>query len=263
MTHNPDRIPMRELERLTGFPRATILYYIKEGLLPEGEKTARNMAYYDSRFVANLWLIRTLKEQFKLSLPQIKELLHNKGNGIDLNLLLEVRNRLFKRLSTGIDQPPFKRQELLEKSGLSEEQLTFMEESQLVYPQYYGSEQENQQKIYHPDSLLVIRLVQQFTQLGIPNDALKEINAAIQNLIRVEMTVFSQNITLPMLRDVEFSIMFNTVQKTIELSQSLISLLHLHALYHQIGNDDNITESVKKTFAEWVLSTQSGEEIQS
>lgn len=77
------------------------------------------------------------------------------------------------------------------------------------------------------------------------------------------MTVFSQNITLPMLRDVEFSIMFNTVQKTIELSQSLISLLHLHALYHQIGNDDNITESVKKTFAEWVLSTQSGEEIQS
>jgi DNA-binding transcriptional MerR regulator len=54
------RIPMRELEKLTNFTRATINFYIREGLLPFPQKSARNMAYYDDEFVQKLEKIRLL-----------------------------------------------------------------------------------------------------------------------------------------------------------------------------------------------------------
>ena len=38
-------LKMKELMEATGVTKATILHYVKEGLLPEPVKTGRNMAY--------------------------------------------------------------------------------------------------------------------------------------------------------------------------------------------------------------------------
>ena len=48
------RLKMRDLERATGVGREAIRYYIREGLLPEPERTARNVAWYDESFVVPL-----------------------------------------------------------------------------------------------------------------------------------------------------------------------------------------------------------------
>lgn len=49
-----------ELSRATGVPVATIKYYLRERLLPEGRRTSATQAQYDDTHVARLRLIRAL-----------------------------------------------------------------------------------------------------------------------------------------------------------------------------------------------------------
>jgi len=49
-----------ELAKTTGVPVATIKYYLREGLLPEGERTSPTQAVYDERHAERLRVIRAL-----------------------------------------------------------------------------------------------------------------------------------------------------------------------------------------------------------
>ncbi len=69
------RLRMRELEARSGLSRETIRYYIAEGLLPEGEKTARNMAWYGAEHLRRLTLIQQLQEEHFLPLKAIRTIL--------------------------------------------------------------------------------------------------------------------------------------------------------------------------------------------
>jgi DNA-binding transcriptional MerR regulator len=66
---------MKDLERLTGVGREAIRFYIREGLLPEPERPARNVAYYDESFVERIRLIKRLQQQRFLPLEMIKGML--------------------------------------------------------------------------------------------------------------------------------------------------------------------------------------------
>ncbi len=66
---------MRELERRSGVGRETIRFYIREGLLPEPARAARNSASYSEAHVARLGLIKRLQEERFLPLAVIRGLL--------------------------------------------------------------------------------------------------------------------------------------------------------------------------------------------
>lgn len=51
---------MAQLSEATGVPVPTIKFYIRDGLLPRGESTARNQASYGPEHVARIRLIRAL-----------------------------------------------------------------------------------------------------------------------------------------------------------------------------------------------------------
>ena len=63
-----------ELAEVTGFPVATIKYYVREGLLPAGEKRAERLAEYDERHVSRLGLIRLLREVGGVPIEGLKRL---------------------------------------------------------------------------------------------------------------------------------------------------------------------------------------------
>ena len=44
-------LKISELAEGAGVPVATVRHYLREGLLPEGRKTSRNMAYYPAEMV--------------------------------------------------------------------------------------------------------------------------------------------------------------------------------------------------------------------
>lgn len=64
-----------ELSRRTGATIPTIKYYIREGLLPAGRRTAANQAEYDDTHVERIALIRALREVADLPIATIRETL--------------------------------------------------------------------------------------------------------------------------------------------------------------------------------------------
>lgn len=60
-----------ELSRHSGVPVGTIKYYIREGLLPAGERTAQTQAEYGPSHLARLELIRALREGADLSIATL------------------------------------------------------------------------------------------------------------------------------------------------------------------------------------------------
>lgn len=94
---NDGRLRMKDLCAETGLSRQAIHFYIQAGLLPEGDKTGRNMAWYGPAHVERLRLIRRLQEERLLPLKAIRALLA--GDTAELpeaqrNLLAEVGAQL-------------------------------------------------------------------------------------------------------------------------------------------------------------------------
>jgi DNA-binding transcriptional MerR regulator len=64
-----------ELSRRTGVPIPTIKYYLREGLVPAGERTGPNQAQYGEAHVKRLKLARALVEVGGLSIASAREAL--------------------------------------------------------------------------------------------------------------------------------------------------------------------------------------------
>jgi DNA-binding transcriptional MerR regulator len=88
---------MKDLCERTGLSRQAIHFYIQQGLLPEGRKTGRNMAWYGPEHVARLAQIRRLQEERCLPLKTIRALLDGETAHLDparRTLLAEVASRI-------------------------------------------------------------------------------------------------------------------------------------------------------------------------
>jgi DNA-binding transcriptional MerR regulator len=91
------RLRMKDLCNETGLSRQAIHFYIQAGLLPEGAKTGRNMAWYGTAHVERLRLIRELQEERLLPLKTIRALLAGDTEALpeaQRNLLAEVSSQL-------------------------------------------------------------------------------------------------------------------------------------------------------------------------
>ena len=88
-TETTDLLRMGELAEASGVPAPTIKHYLREGLLPEGTKTSRNMAYYPPEFVDRIRLIKRLQEERFMPLRAIKEVLDEGTDRAEALLALE------------------------------------------------------------------------------------------------------------------------------------------------------------------------------
>jgi DNA-binding transcriptional MerR regulator len=87
-------LKISELAEGAGVPVATVRHYLREGLLPEGRKTSRNMAYYPAEMVDRIRLIKLLQEERFMPLKVIRELLEREGGDPEaVRSLLEESDR--------------------------------------------------------------------------------------------------------------------------------------------------------------------------
>ncbi|MEY2942504.1 MAG: hypothetical protein RLY97_518 [Pseudomonadota bacterium] len=75
---------MRELEEKTGVNRETIRVYFREGLLPEPDRPARNVADYGEDHVRGILAVRKLQRESGMTLPQIRQVLNGEGTARSL-----------------------------------------------------------------------------------------------------------------------------------------------------------------------------------
>ena len=72
-------LKMKELVTLTDTAKSTILYYVKEGLLPEPQKPKPNLHLYDERCVEIIQFIKYLQNHFGSSIHELKAII-KEGN---------------------------------------------------------------------------------------------------------------------------------------------------------------------------------------
>src|SRR5438552_3532047 len=88
-------LKMAELSERTGVSAGTIRYYLREGLLGEGEdivRTSRNMAYYPVEYVERIALIKRLQQQRFMPLRVIKGALEEQPDRV--SALIELEDRI-------------------------------------------------------------------------------------------------------------------------------------------------------------------------
>jgi DNA-binding transcriptional MerR regulator len=121
---------MRELERLSGVGRETIRFYLKEGLLPEPERTGRNSAWYDARFLSRLRLIRELREKRFLPLQVIKAIVADDTPPPrdEVRTLLELDGRLFPAVDGAPPAEPERLGAVAKRTGLPAAEIRAMAE---------------------------------------------------------------------------------------------------------------------------------------
>jgi DNA-binding transcriptional MerR regulator len=121
---------MKDLCEQTGLPRQVIHFYIQQGLVPEGHKTGRNMAYYGEEHVRRVRLVRKLQHERFLPLKAIRALLDEQDAAFSpaqRRLLSEVQERLgFARRPAAV---PTLALPIVERLGLDRADLDDLAES--------------------------------------------------------------------------------------------------------------------------------------
>ena len=154
---------MKDLCSETGLSRQAIHFYIQAGLLPEGDKTGKNMAWYGPAHVERLRLIRRLQEERLLPLKTIRALLD--GNTDELpeaqrNLLAEVSSQLPAGFA-GTPARDLLVSDALDRYDVTADELEHMIELGLVTAQGTGNHRE-----LTGDAARLLDLWTQFRSLG-------------------------------------------------------------------------------------------------
>lgn len=116
---------MKDLSDASGLQRQAIHFYIKEGLLPPGAKSARNMAWYGPVHLERLHIIRRLQHERFLPLKAIRAILDGVSDAFSEEQRGFIRD--VKRHAATLRGPdrvtPVPVEALLATSGVSEGDL--------------------------------------------------------------------------------------------------------------------------------------------
>jgi DNA-binding transcriptional MerR regulator len=138
MSDERGRLKISELATEAGVPVATVRHYLREGLLPEGEKTSRNMAYYPPDLVERIRLIKQLQEERFMPLRVIKELLdRDDGDPELLRSRIETSERVFELALAG-EQERIPEAELAARSGVPGEVIRALADVGVIGPEEDG-----------------------------------------------------------------------------------------------------------------------------
>jgi DNA-binding transcriptional MerR regulator len=161
---------MKDVCALTGLPRQVIHFYIQQGLVPEGNKTGRNMAYYDESHVARIVLIRKLQHERFLPLKAIKAMLDEHEETFSpaqRRLLAEVKERLVGEARPRAARPATTRSApLLAIAGVGADDLADMVEIGL----FVTSEDDTGRTLVAKDDAWMIEMWGQLRAAGFTRD---------------------------------------------------------------------------------------------
>jgi DNA-binding transcriptional MerR regulator len=126
---------MKELARRSDLPRTTIQYYLREKLLPEPERTARNAAVYSEEHLEHLRLIQHLRSPAggRLPLAQVRRVLELVSEGVDVDLAIGLQRAV---LGEGLpDQTELMDlAEVVRRSGVEEAEVRRLVAASIVIP---------------------------------------------------------------------------------------------------------------------------------
>ncbi len=114
-------LKMKELMAQSDESKSTILFYIKEGILPKPQKPKPNVHLYDESCVQILKFIKYLQHNFSYSIAEIKAIFQD--NNFDFDGSFEMMVRSLELISGGRDSKWYSKKEFLSRLGMDEATL--------------------------------------------------------------------------------------------------------------------------------------------
>jgi len=152
-------LKMSELAERSGVSPGTIRYYLREGLLGEGEdvlRTSRNMAYYPPDYVERIVLIKRLQEERYMPLRVIKGAMREEPERV--RALIELEDRILERaLASAEANSRVSRKLVQERYGVPRIVLERLAEIGVLTPNQRG---------YDGDDLKIIEAIANFRAGG-------------------------------------------------------------------------------------------------
>jgi DNA-binding transcriptional MerR regulator len=226
-TQTKDRLKISELASAADVPVATVRHYLREGLLPEPEKTSRNMAYYPPELVDRIKLIKQLQEERFMPLKVIRELLDS-GNGDPerLRAQLELESRILERAFGG-ERSRTPAKEVRERYEMPKEVLDRLAELEVVTPDKRG---------YSASDVRIIEAISRFRAGGYDErigftvyDTLRY-KRALERLVEEEVGVLVERVASEMDPDRAMEL----IEAGAEPLQDLIAALHTKLLVAEL-----------------------------
>jgi DNA-binding transcriptional MerR regulator len=141
----PRLLKMSELAERSGVSPGTIRYYLREGLLGDGEdvvRTSRNMAYYPPEYVERIELIKRLQEERFMPLRVIKGALEDDPERV--HALIELEDRILERaLASAEDNSRVSRRGVQERYEVPRNVLERLAEIGVLTPNQRGYDRDD------------------------------------------------------------------------------------------------------------------------
>ena len=231
-----ERLKISELAAAAEVPVATVRHYLREGLLPEPEKTSRNMAYYPAELVERIRLIKQLQEERFLPLKVIRELLDS-GNGDpeQLRALIDLEDRILESALEG-ERKRVSAKEVKRRYDVPKEVLDRLAELELLSSGGRG---------YSPSDVRIVEAISRFRAGGYDErigftvyDTLRY-KRALEGLVKEEVEVLMERLAGEMDPDRAVEL----IKSGAEPLQDLIAALHTKLLVAELERHRAARES--------------------
>ncbi len=127
------KLKMAQLVEKTGVPKSTILYYIKEGLLPEPERVKQNVCLYNIEYVERIKFIKFLQNTYGKSISELKASICS--HGYDFSRGSDILIEFLEKLSgTPANSIKMTAKELSEKIGIDENFISELVSKKIIIP---------------------------------------------------------------------------------------------------------------------------------
>jgi DNA-binding transcriptional MerR regulator len=151
-----------ELVKRTHVPKETIHFYIREGLLRKPRKSGVNSAEYNERYVDQIQLIKDLRDNYYLPIPEIKKVVKAfKKQSPSDQAVSQFYSRFFRPADRLLAREVIGKEAFRQTTGLGRKWLDKAEEWDLITP-----EKRKGDVVYSPDDLAVGKLMVDMDQLG-------------------------------------------------------------------------------------------------
>ena len=153
-----------ELVAKTDVPKSTILYYIKEGLLPQAHKIKSNVHRYSNEHMELISYITYMKEHFGTTNEQLKDILQNKNQSFSTSssMITPLMNTLS---AISLESVHYTKEEFTAAFNVDKELLDRLLNDEILMPIHDDDFTEKEASM--------MKLVRYFNEVGIEYEILK------------------------------------------------------------------------------------------
>lgn len=177
-------LKMKELTKLSGESKSTILFYIKEGLLPEPKKPKPNLHLYSENSIEIIKFIKYLQNSFGYSIADIKEIFKN--NSLDFDSSFASLVKSIEILQGGKDSVIMSKNELIDSLGIKKKELDTFIDDGLIY----------NSKMFNKKDIEAIKILIKAKELGLDFELFKKYASFAK-----ELAIIENSISLKLLED--------------------------------------------------------------